>query len=238
MGVERPTLTLVTCPPLSSMRVCRFYCCHQMCPILAGVSSGLNGDYTCKESITWGRNQQSRFGKGKCKYIYVGVCRQLTIRDSCSTPASHRVVQDVQLELILLGLSSNQIHQQKPVRHSIRVIGQNAPSHAHENVSLSHHWHARFPCPGLTFLRICAAFGLLPASLSPRHSQTQCSLRESKLGLGRTSSGPRSTCNCRPTIIRLSVLVQTRRVSTQNTHFLPLSESSDVFTARKRRTSW
>jgi hypothetical protein len=109
--------------------------------------------------------------------ICVGVCRQLTIRDSCSTPASHRV-QDV-----LLGLSSNQIHQQKPVRHSIRVIGQNAPSHAHENVSLSHHWHARFPCPGLTFLRICAAFGLLPASLSPRHSQTQCSLRESNLKL-------------------------------------------------------
>ena len=137
-----------------------------------------------------------------------------------------------------MGLSSNQIHQQKPVRHSIRVIGQNSSAHAHENVSLSHHWHARFPCPGLTFLRICAAFGLLPASLSPRHSQTQCSLRESKLGLGRTSSGPRSTCNCRPTIIRLSVLVQTRRVSTQNTHFLPLSESSDVFTARKRRTSW
>jgi len=44
-------------------------CCHQTCPILAGVSKdrgvGLNGDYTCKESITWGRNQQSRFGKGK-----------------------------------------------------------------------------------------------------------------------------------------------------------------------------
>ena len=90
-------------------------------------------------------------------------------------------------------IKSNKIHQQKPVRHAIRIIRQNSSvARARECFLIA---PRALSVPRFNFppkLRSIWPTSHIIITTSPANN-VPCG--ESKLGLGRTSSAPRSTCS-------------------------------------------